>query len=212
MAIRLQERAEDKFRKDPPAEGGNKAVFFDRDGTLIKEKHYLKDPDGVELTEGAAECIRALKRAGFLIVIVSNQSGIARGMMTEEEVRRVNDRLAALLREEGAQADGIYFCPHHPAGSIAAYSFECDCRKPKTGMAVRAASELGIDLSASYMVGDKAADIFFGKNAGMKGCFLVMTGYGEREKEKIAGVSKAECAKDLAQVCEAILKGERKLS
>ena len=142
----------------PPSDEGKKAVFFDRDGTLIREKNYLKDPAGVELLEGAAECLRVLKERGFLIVIVSNQSGVARGMMTEEDVRRVNARMLALLRAAGAEADGVYYCPHHPAGSDPAYAKACDCRKPNTGMALRAAEELGICLSDSYMVGDKEAE------------------------------------------------------
>lgn len=189
----------------PPSDEGKKAVFFDRDGTLIREKNYLKDPAGVELLEGAAECLRALKERGFLIVIVSNQSGVARGMMTEEDVRRVNARMLALLRAAGAEADGVYYCPHHPAGSDPAYAKACDCRKPNTGMALRAAEELGICLSDSYMVGDKEADVLFGQNAGMRRSFLVLSGYGAKEREKIEGMAGAECAEDLAAVCARIV-------
>ncbi len=185
-----------------------KAVFFDRDGTLIEDRHYLKDPDGVTLLAGAAECVRALREAGFLIVVVSNQSGVARGMMTEDDVRRVNERFCALMREAGAPVDGAYYCPHLPGGCVPAYAADCACRKPKTGMAEAAAHDLGIDLCASYAVGDKAADMLFGANAGMKAGFLVLTGYGKTERGKIAGMPFAEEAASLAEVAEKIAERE----
>ena len=182
-----------------------RAVFFDRDGTLIEERHYLKDPAGVVLSAGAAECLRALKEAGFLLIVVSNQSGVARGMMTEEDVRRVNARLCELTEAAGAPLDAVYYCPHLAGGTVAEYAVECGCRKPKPGMAARAAAELDVDLARSYMVGDKAADVFFGKNGGMRRSFLVGTGYGAAEKEKISGVRGAEFVSSLREAAEKIL-------
>lgn len=184
-------------------EANKKAVFFDRDGTLIEDKHYLKDLEQVVFFDDAIECLRLLKEAGFLIVVVSNQSGVARGMMTEQDVCRVNARFCAMAEEAGVSIDAVYYCPHLETGSVAEYAIDCSCRKPKPGMAEQAAKDLGLDLSSSYMVGDKAADVLFAVNSGMKKAFLVPTGYGLREKEKTKGIDKAEA---VASLREAVLK------
>lgn len=145
-------------------------IFFDRDGTLIEERNYLSDPSGVALIVGAAEAVRLARAHGYLAVVLTNQSGVGRGYFTLDDVRRVNDRMLALLAAAGAHVDGIYVCPHAPEDG-------CGCRKPRTGLVEQAARELDIDLPRSWMIGDKAADVELARNAGMRGV-LVLTGYG----------------------------------
>ena len=131
-----------------------RAAFVDRDGTIIEDAHYISRPEQVRLIPGAAEALRRLNDAGVLVVVVTNQSGIARGMITEAEYARVAERVATLVREAGASLDATYYCPHHPAITGA-----CDCRKPGTGMFEQARDEHGIDLRASLYVGDKWRDV-----------------------------------------------------
>ena len=154
---------------------------MDRDGTIIEERHFLADPAEAVLIPGAWEAIRLLSEHGFFIVMVSNQSGVARGMFSEDAVRSVNDRVLKLLEDEGTHIDATYYCPHHPHGVLPQYARVCQCRKPAPGMGRRAAAEHGIDLSQSYMIGDKPSDVAFGENCGMKQSFLVSTGYGSGE-------------------------------
>lgn len=146
------------------------AIFLDRDGTMIEERHYLADPDGVVLEAGAAEALARLQAAGFALVMISNQSGIGRGRMTHEDVERVNARLEALLGAEGVVLDKIYFCPHAPDDG-------CACRKPGTGMIEAAKRDLALDLGRSVVIGDKDADLLCAGTLGMKG-ILVTTGHG----------------------------------
>lgn len=182
------------------------AVFLDRDGTIIEEKNFLSSPDGVVLIKGAVEAIRQLAEAGFLIIVVTNQSGIARGMFTRSEAEAVNRRVLELLNQEGAHVDAVYYCPHHPEGTVARYAVHCQCRKPEPGMGLRAAAEYGIDLTHSYMIGDKPIDIAFGRNCGMKKSFLVQTGYGRMSK----GLENCgEIVEDIFQAAERIIE-ERK--
>jgi len=154
----------------------NRAVFLDRDGTIIEESGYLSGPEGVALIPGASGAIARLKRAGFTLIVVTNQSGIARGYYGEAELLRIHEKLDRLLEMDGSKIDRYYHCPHHPE-----YGGDCACRKPKTGMAEAAAGELGIDLSRSYFVGDKASDVMLGINAGGVPV-LVLTGYGREER------------------------------
>lgn len=151
---------------------GRRAVFFDRDGTLNVEVNYLRRVEDVLLVPSAADALNSLSRAGFLLVAVTNQAGIARGLLDETMLGAIHERLQALLAAEGARLDAIYFCPHHPE-----FSGACGCRKPLPGMLLQAASELGIDLDRSWMVGDTAADIVAGQAAGCRS-ILVRTGYG----------------------------------
>ena len=176
---------------------------MDRDGTIIEEKHYLSTPEEVVLIDGAAQAIRALSGRGFRIIMVSNQSGVARGLFSVDEVYKVNRRVQELLREKGAALDALYFCPHHPQGAVAPYPCHCDCRKPAPGMGLRAAAEYGIDLSRSYMVGDKPEDIAFGLNCGMKNAYLVSTGHGG--EFRLAG-GYGTAVKDILQAAEMILE------
>ncbi len=146
----------------------NKAVFLDRDGTLIVNRHYGSDPDGIELFDGVVEGLLELRAAGYKLVLVSNQSGVARGYFDEAAVARMHDRLQRMLDRHGAALDGMEYCPHHPEGDTSPYAVECACRKPAPGMLRRAARKHGVNLSASWMVGDVEADIEAGRRAGAR--------------------------------------------
>jgi D-glycero-D-manno-heptose 1,7-bisphosphate phosphatase len=154
------------------------AVFLDRDGTINEEVGHLDRMEKLQLIPGAAEAIRRINESGMKAVVVTNQSGIARGIFDEAFVIEVHARLRELLRAEGALIDAFYYCPHHPTEGRAEYIKMCDCRKPSPGMLLRAAEELGIDPNRSYMVGDTLKDIEAGVRAGVQG-ILVRTGYGE---------------------------------
>lgn len=155
----------------------NWAVFLDRDGTLTEEVGYVNHPSRLRLLPGAAEAVRALNRAGVPAIMATNQAGVARGYFTEEVLLETFRRLVSLLEPLGAHLDAAYYCPHHPSGSAEAYRAACECRKPKTGMLLQAREDLGLDLSRSYVAGDKYSDTAFGKAAGAHG-ILLLTGYG----------------------------------
>ena len=146
-----------------------RAVFLDRDGTLMHDRGYLADPSGVELLPDAANAIVALRERGALLVLVSNQSGIARGLIGPEQHARVHERFVTLLAECGAPLDASYYCEHGPDDG-------CDCRKPRAGMLHAAARDHGIDLTASFMVGDKASDVAAGRAAGCTTALLATAG------------------------------------
>lgn len=150
-----------------------RAVFFDKDGTLVKDLPYNVRPDLIVLNEGAAEAVRKLKKAEFKIFVVSNQSGIARGFFEEKDLAAVWKKLNELCETE---FDGFYFCPHLPEGKIAEYSFSCDCRKPEPGMILRAAREHNLDLQNSWMIGDSPKDIEAGRRAGCRTILLGSVG------------------------------------
>ncbi len=156
-----------------------KAVFLDRDGTVIEECHYLKEPGQVKLLPGVIRGINLLKANVFLIVIVTNQSGIARGIFDLESLEQVNKEVTKQLAADGVIIDGLYFCPHHPEGIVPPFNTYCQCRKPETAMALQAEKELNISLRDSYMIGDKEIDISFGNKFGAKASILVATGYGK---------------------------------
>jgi D-glycero-D-manno-heptose 1,7-bisphosphate phosphatase len=153
------------------------AVFFDRDGTLNEEVEFLSAPEQLRLIPGAGRAVRAVNENGFLAVVVSNQSGIARGLFTEADLIPIHAKFRQELGASGARIDRIYYCPHHPTAGIPPYRVDCDCRKPRTGMLRRAEEEMGVDLSGSYVIGDRTVDVLAGRNAGAKG-ILVLTGYG----------------------------------
>ena len=156
----------------------NRAVFFDRDGTLIKEKKYVKNVGEVEICDGVAEALSILKKMGFLLIVVTNQSGVARGFMTCDEVANVNNEVNAQLRLKGIQIDDFFFCPHYEKGVIKKYSKDCDCRKPKIGLAIKAKKKYDLDLSLCYMLGDKKCDVEFGRNFCARKVFLINSEYG----------------------------------
>ncbi len=144
----------------------NRAVFLDRDGTVNEEVGYLSDLKQLRLISGAGAAIRKLNQTGWKVVLVTNQSGVARGYFTESFVREAHALLEQMLRTEGAKLDGIYYCPHHPTAGTSPYTTECDCRKPGTGMIDRAVKDLAIDIQKSYVVGDKWSDVELGQRAG----------------------------------------------
>jgi D-glycero-D-manno-heptose 1,7-bisphosphate phosphatase len=153
-----------------------RAVFVDRDGTLLDERDYLDSPDDVDFIPGAIEALRLLKEAGFVIVVVTNQSGIARGLYSEGDYRAVASRVTEVLTDAGVAVDETRYCPHHPD-----FTGPCQCRKPGTGMHRAAAGALEIELSASFYVGDKRADVEPARALGGTGV-LVRTGYGIEEE------------------------------
>ena len=162
----------------------DRAVFLDRDGCVNVEDDYIRDIAQFRLYPGAAASIKRLNEAGFKVVIITNQAGIARGFTTEQMVNDVHGLLVRWIEETGAKIDRIEYCPHHPEGVVEEYATVCDCRKPEPGMIFRAASEMGIDLERSYIVGDKLSDIALGPATGAK-ALLVRTGFGTREEGKI---------------------------
>ncbi len=166
------------------------AVFLDRDGTLIEEVHYLSAPEQVRLIPGAAEAVRRLNAAGVLVVVVTNQAGVAREYFPESRVAEVHAHLSALLAERGAHIDAYYYCPHHPTEGIGAYRVACECRKPKPGLLLTAACELDIDLSRSWMIGDKPCDAEAGTAAGCR-AVPVRTGYGQNLPGAVADLAAA---------------------
>lgn len=183
-----------------------KAVFLDRDGTLLELVPYLHDPEQVRLVPGAAEALRSLGEAGWLRILVTNQSGIARGLFTAEDVERVHERMLELLRGEGADLEWIEVCPHHPD-----FTGPCACRKPASGMLERAAEQLRIGRAGSWVIGDRMEDILAGQPLECGGV-LVLTGYGRDEARAIAPASLAPVryvAWDLPAAAAFILGSER---
>ncbi|MCX5635010.1 MAG: HAD family hydrolase [Planctomycetota bacterium] len=146
----------------------NKAVFLDRDGTLVEDPGYINSPEQVKLLDGAAKALIELKAMGYKLVVATNQSGIARGIFTEKTLVEIHERLKQLLAENDAYLDNIYYCPYLPDGVIAKYRKDSDWRKPKPGMLLVAASEMDIDLAQSWIIGDSSRDVQAGKSAGCK--------------------------------------------
>ena len=159
------------------ANGPRPAVFLDRDGTLIEEVNYLAHPDQVRLIPGAAEAVARLNRAGWPVVVVTNQAGVARGYFPEDRIAVVHSHLAGLLAAFGARVDAFYHCPHHPTEGVGQYRVVCECRKPRPGMLLAASAELRLDLARSWVVGDKLCDLAAGAAAGCV-TLLVRTGHG----------------------------------
>lgn len=158
-----------------------RAVFLDRDGTLLDELGFLRRPEDLRLLPGAAEGVRLINQAGWSAVLVTNQSGIARGLFGEPELAAVHARLRAELAAHGAHLDGLFHCPHHPDEGVGALRRSCTCRKPAPGMLLEAAERLGLALAASWTVGDSQRDLEAGRRAGLAGGVLVLTGKGQAE-------------------------------
>lgn len=167
---------------------GEKCVFLDRDRTITEDPGYLTDPEAVKLLPGVDLALRNLAEAGFKLVVVTNQSGIARGMIAEEGLEKVHSELRRQLSERGVYLDGIYYCPFHPEGTIEEYARESVDRKPQPGMLLRGAKELDIDLTASWMIGDSARDVEAGQRAG---CRTIRVRPAEGEGRDAAGLEPA---------------------
>lgn len=160
-----------------------RAVFLDRDGTINIEKEYLNKVKDFEFIPGVPEAVRLLNQAGILVIVVTNQSGVARGYYTEDDVENLHSHIAGELESSGAHVDAWLYCPHHPDGR-GSYALPCDCRKPLPGMLLEAARRYDIDLENSTMIGDKLADIEAGHAAGCR-TILVRTGYGADEEQYV---------------------------
>ena len=155
----------------------SRAIFIDRDGTLNEDIGYVSSPDQLRLYPWAGEAVRLINNSGRKAIVITNQSGIARGMYTEDALAQIHSRMIRDLAREGARIDAVYYCPHHPAVGESPYRVACECRKPRTGMLDAASLEHGIDLARSFVIGDKASDMDLAENAGARGA-LVLTGYG----------------------------------
>ena len=153
-------------------------VYLDRDGTLIEEVGYLSHLDRIALYPWSIESVKLLNRAGFKVVVVTNQAGVARGLFDEDFIDEAHRFLDQKFSDGGATIDKFYYCPHHPEASVEAYRSECDCRKPKAGMLWKAAQELQLELSHSFVIGDRLSDLRLGQAVGARS-LLVRTGYGE---------------------------------
>ena len=188
----------------------NRAVFLDRDGTINEEMGYINHLNRFVLLPGAVTAIRRIKESGLKVVVVTNQSGAARGYYPVTLVDEVHEKMRQLLAREGAFLDGVYTCTHAPGARD--HEPVCDCRKPRIGLLLQAARELNLDLAGSYMVGDRLKDVEMARNAGMK-AVLVLTGYGKGELEFVAPTSRVKpdfIARDLLEAVDLIVNDLRK--
>lgn len=184
------------------------AVFLDRDGTLNDHLGYVRKPEEIVLLPGVGPALGRLSESGFLTVVVTNQSAVGRGYITEEELGEVHGKLIADLADEGGVIDAVYFCPHHPADATGDYLRTCECRKPRPGMLKMAAEEHGIRLEDSFMVGDSSTDLEAGWDAGCRSV-LVLTGHG---RDVLASIKRGKSrmpdfvAEDLAGAMDWLLR------
>jgi|SRR5579884_1499702 len=181
-----------------------RAVFLDKDGTLVEDVPYNVDPAQIRLMPGSVEGLQALHGAGFRLVVISNQSGVARGYFAESALHAVAEHLRKLLAEAGVPLAGFYYCPHHPDGTVPAYTQPCSCRKPAPGLILQAAEELGINLEQSWFIGDILNDIEAGRRAG---CRAILLDNGH-ETEWLGGSLREphHTVRDLAEAARTILE------
>jgi heptosyltransferase-2 len=172
-------------RPTPHGLGGLLAAFLDRDGTIIEDPGYLSDPDKIQFIPGAIDALRALQQAGYHLVLITNQAGVARGLLSETDVHRVNERLTMLLAEAGVHLDGIYYCPHHPDCGPPEYRRDCDCRKPRPGMIHRAIRDLGLNPRRSVVIGDHVTDAAVAQAFPEMVGIMLRTGHGAEQWQRI---------------------------
>ena len=187
-----------------------RAVFLDRDGTINEDVGYPNQFSQINIYPDSFEAVRKINQAGFLAVIVTNQSGIGRGFITEGELQVIHQKIESAFSKHKAHLDGFYSCPHYPLSSAPLYRKNCSCRKPNPGLALQAASELNIDLESSYMIGDKVEDMLFGWNI-KASSILVLTGFGQKSLSKLKkrGTQPAFVAKNLLEAVNWILRREK---
>jgi len=185
-----------------------KCVFLDRDNTIIHDPGYLRDPKAVRLLEGAGEALARLAKAGYKLVVVTNQSGIARGMLTDAVLQEIHAEMQRQLKLYGAAMDAIYYCPYHPEGTVEEFSMDSSDRKPSPGMLLKAADEVGLDLKRSWMVGDSMRDVEAGQRAGCR-TVLIAVAQEDRSGQTTDLPSPDFTAKNLAEAAEIILRQER---
>jgi len=187
-----------------------RAVFLDRDGTINRDVGYPDSYSLIDIFPYSYEAVRKINQAGLLAVITTNQSGVGRGLIKEDNLQDIHRQMKAVFDRQGARLDGIYYCPHYLFSKLPEYKKDCSCRKPFPGMALQAAAELNIDLPNSYMVGDKVEDILFGLNIQARP-ILVLTGYGRQSitKLKQQGINPAHIASNLLEAVEWIIAEEK---
>ncbi|MGL5175207.1 MAG: D-glycero-beta-D-manno-heptose 1,7-bisphosphate 7-phosphatase [Cetobacterium sp.] len=178
-----------------------KVIFLDRDGTINIEKSYLHKWEDFEFEINVIEGLKALKSLGYEFIVVTNQSGIARGYYTEEDLKTLNSEMVKKLNEYGIDILECYYCPHHPEKGLEEYKKSCDCRKPNPGMLLEGIKKYNIDVKNSFMIGDKKSDLEAGKNAGLKS-ILILTGYGKKVEKEVE--SEYLIAQDLLDVYKLI--------
>jgi len=162
------------------------AVFLDRDGTMIRDMSYLSRVEDVDWYPWTLDAIRSLNRAGFLVFVTTNQGGVGLGLYEEKAIAKVHDAMSARIAAGGGRIDGWFYCPHHPQAVVEALRLDCDCRKPRPGMIRQAQAKFDLDVSESFVVGDKMADVGLAQAVGARG-ILVKTGYGARELDRHDG-------------------------
>ena len=165
--------------------GVERAVFLDRDGTIVEDVNYLADPEELRLLDGAAEALRRLQDAGFLLLVTTNQSGVARGYLSEDKLCHIHEVLRDMLREHGVRLDDCYYCPHLPDGPVEHYARRCECRKPKPGLLEAAAREHGVQVGRSWVVGDSERDVEAGRRAGCRTILLSGEQHPETHAEAV---------------------------
>jgi len=184
------------------AGAGRKAAFLDRDGVINLDRAYVHKWDEFEFVPGAVDAMRRLREAGYALVVVTNQSGMARGMYTEAQYQELTQHMCAALDAAGAKVEAVYHCPHHPKGTVPELAVECDCRKPKPGMILRAVKDLGLSLNDSFLVGDKPSDIEAARSAGLAKAYIVQSDNAE-STDGLAGADAAYA--NLAECVDALL-------
>ena len=181
------------------------AVFLDRDGVINQESEYVHRIEDFHFIDGVFDACRQMSKAGFRLIVITNQAGIARGYYTEDEFHRLTKWMLDEFRQHGVEIDGVYYCPHHPVHGVGQYLRQCDCRKPGPEMILRAAREHSLDLPKSILVGDKASDIEAGRSAGVGCCVLVLTGHKLQSKDLVKADTVFE---DLPAVVNALVNNQ----
>ncbi|MGE5452509.1 MAG: D-glycero-beta-D-manno-heptose 1,7-bisphosphate 7-phosphatase [Acidobacteriota bacterium] len=184
------------------ASSGRKAAFLDRDGVINRDRAYVHQWNEFEFVPGAVDAMRRLREAGYALIVVTNQSGLARGMYTEAQYQTLTTHMREALAQAGAEVTAVYHCPHHPKGTVSDLAIECDCRKPQPGMILRAAQEHGLSLADSILVGDKPSDIEAARAAGVGKAYIVQSD-NEESTDGLAGADAAYA--DLRACVDALL-------